>query len=76
MTVPEAMANFQTALKDLMDSMADGIKSREILGEMLATLSLPANRQLVLAGDKKAISNLFTFFDSYAAQYAALGKKT
>ncbi len=75
MTITEALASFQVGLKNLIDSVQDNARCRDILGEMLATLSLPANREKIMAGDRAAIANLFTFVDGYAAQYMALGKK-
>lgn len=74
MTVPEALKTFQDGLKNLMDAVADNAKCRDILAEMLATLSLPANREKIIAGDKNAIAQLFIFVDGYAKQYMGLGK--
>lgn len=69
MTIPDALASFQTGLKNLMTAVQGNSRCRDILGEMLATLSLPANRAKIIAGDKLAIANLFTFVDGYAKQF-------
>lgn len=76
LTKTEALLKFQDSLKDLMEATADEAKCRDILAEMLATLSLPANRQQIIDGNKQAISNLFIFVDGYAMQFMNLGKQT